>query len=236
LPTQQATLTSALAEPPGFMLNTAHGGRISDLAQPHPTVCASDDRQSLIVPLRRNGRASPTSEAVPTVTASGNHHGLIVTQRQGQARRVNPTDRPLPVVTAEGQNHALLMRNNGTTSGESWATTPATEPARSMTTKGHQSLLVPYVKHGAAKPVTMPMITQTTHDRSALLDPAVYVDDCGFRMLEPYEVAAAMAFPTGYIPRSLSKKDQVKLAGNAVTPPVMAWLMGRVLQALEATT
>jgi site-specific DNA-cytosine methylase len=53
-------------------------------------------------------------------------------------------------------------------------------------------------------------------------------------MLEPYEVARAMAFDDGYIPRNLPKKDQVKLAGNAVTPPVMTWIMGRVIQALEA--
>jgi site-specific DNA-cytosine methylase len=43
-----------------------------------------------------------------------------------------------------------------------------------------------------------------------------------------------MAFPERYIPRALAKKDQVKLAGNAVTPPVMAWIVGRLLQALEA--
>ena len=52
-------------------------------------------------------------------------------------------------------------------------------------------------------------------------------------MLEPYEVAAAMAFPEHYIPRTLPKKDQVKLAGNAVTPPVQAWIIGRVLQGLS---
>lgn len=28
--------------------------------------------------------------------------------------------------------------------------------------------------------------------------------------------------------------DRVKLAGNAVTPPVMTWIIGRVIQALEA--
>ena len=33
-------------------------------------------------------------------------------------------------------------------------------------------------------------------------------------------IAAAMAFPDGYIPTSgLTKRDRVKLAGNAVTPP-----------------
>ncbi len=52
-------------------------------------------------------------------------------------------------------------------------------------------------------------------------------------MLEPHEIAAAMAFPTGYIPDDLTKKARVKLAGNAVTPPVMQWICGRILHALE---
>ena len=41
------------------------------------------------------------------------------------------------------------------------------------------------------------------------------------------------AFPVSYIPSGLTKKDQVRLAGNAVTPPVMTWLMARVTRALE---
>lgn len=43
-------------------------------------------------------------------------------------------------------------------------------------------------------------------------------------------------FPDGYIPATLTKKDRVKLAGNAVTPPVMAWIVGRIVQALEAAS
>jgi DNA (cytosine-5)-methyltransferase 1 len=203
LPVQQTTATTALATPPGFLFQTAHGGRHTPLTQPHPTVCASDDRQALVVPMRRNGHAAPATAPVPTVTAGGNHHGL-------------------------------LMRNNGTTAGEDWATTPVTEPARTMTTKGHQSLLVPYNRTGQARPVTEPTSTLTTRDRLGLVNVEHLVDDCGFRMLEPYEVAAAMAFPNGYIPRGLPKKDQVKLAGNAVTPPVMTWIVGRILQALGA--
>lgn len=111
--------------------------------------------------------------------------------------------------------------------------TPTSEPTRTMTTTGHQSLLMPYYGQSFPHPVDRPMGAVTTRDRHALVDVDQLVDDCGFRMLEPYEVAAAMAFPVGYIPRTLTKKDQVKLAGNAVTPPVMAWIMGRVLQALE---
>ncbi len=56
LSTQQTTATSALATPPGFLFQTAHGGRTTDPhTEVHPTVCASDDRMSLVVPLRSNG-------------------------------------------------------------------------------------------------------------------------------------------------------------------------------------
>lgn len=122
------------------------------------------------------------------------------------------------------------MRNN---TGGAEMITPIDQPARTMTTSGHQSLLMPYygqsIPHGTDRPIG----TVTTKDRHALIDTARAVDDCGFRMLEPYEVAAAMAFPEHYIPRTLPKKDQVKLAGNAVTPPVQAWIIGRVLQGLS---
>jgi len=200
LPTQQTTATTALATPSeAFLFNTAHGGRTHALDEPHPTVCAADDRLSLIIPMRRNGRARPTNEPVPTATAGGFHHGL-------------------------------LMRNN--TGGDEMIT-PVEEPARTMTTKGHQSLLVPYNGKGQAAPVDRPIGTVTASDRWSLLDLERIVDDCGFRMLEPHEIAAAMAFPRGYIPTTLPKKDRVKLAGNAVTPPVMAWITGRLIQALE---
>lgn len=161
---------------------------------------ASDDRPSLIVPLRRNSRALAVHEPVPTVCASGGHHGLLMRNNAGGAEMVTPLD----------------------------------QPARTMTTKGHQSLLLPYYGTGQARPVDQPLGTQPTRDRWALVDVESLIDDCGFRMLEPHEIAAAMAFPAGYIPAGYTKRDRVKLAGNAVTPPVMAWITGRILQALEA--
>lgn len=185
--------------PAGFLFQTAHGGRVEPLTDPHPTVCASDDRHSLIIPLRSNAHATGITEVVPTVTAGGNHHGL-------------------------------LMRNN---TGGAEMCTPITEPARTITTAGHQSLLVPYNGNGQAHTVAEPMGTQPTRDRFALVNPDTAVDDCGFRMLEPFEVAAAMAFPVDYIPTDLTKREQVKLAGNAVTPPVMQWIVGRIIQAME---
>jgi DNA (cytosine-5)-methyltransferase 1 len=235
LPTQQTTATSALATPPGFLVGTnrsSHGHRIRSIDEPHPTVCASDDRLSLVLTNRTNGVPRPADEPMTTVCAGTVHHALIVRSYGATGpHRTQPVDEPLPAVLAGGNHHALLMRNNG---GGAEMVTPVTEPARTITTAGHQSLLMPYNRTGRCRPASEPAPTVTTRGRVGLVDVEQVVDDCGFRMLEPYEVAAAMAFPGGYIPRSLPKKDQVRLAGNAVTPPVMHWIVGRVIQALEA--
>jgi DNA (cytosine-5)-methyltransferase 1 len=138
---------------------------------------------------------------------------------------------PAPTVTASGNHHGLLMRNNG---GLAEMVTPLHEPARTMTGKAPQSLLVPYNGTGQAIPDTDPLGTQPGTDRWSLVDPESVVDECGFRMLQPHEIAVAMAFPEHYIPATLPKKHQVKLAGNAVTPPVMEWLVGQVKKGLMA--
>lgn len=169
------------------------------------------------------------TEPLPVQQTTATSALVVPLRSHGHAQ---PIADALPTVTAGGNHHGLLMRNN---TGGAEMCTPTSEPARTMTTSGHQSLLMPYYGTAIPQPVDRPVPTVPTRDRFALLDLDTLVDDCGFRMLEPYEIAAAMAFPLGYIDRALSKKDQVKLAGNAVTPPVMTWLMGRVLQALEAS-
>lgn len=57
------------------------------------------------------------------------------------------------------------------------------------------------------------------------------VDDCLFRMLEPHEVAAGMAFPPGYIWQG-TRRERVRMAGNAVTPPAARDLIHAVVEAL----
>lgn len=206
------------------------------LVDPLPTQTASASHALATAPFQvqvahgSTNRARFRSIDEPAFTATGsNVQGLVVPLRRHGAAQT--TDESLPTVTAGGNHHGLLMRNN-TGGGE--MVTPTSEPARTVTTTGHQSLLMPYYGQSKPKPTDEPIGSVTTRDRHALIDPAQIVDDCGFRMLQPYEIAAAMAFPESYIPLDLPKRDQVKLAGNAVTPPVMAWITGRVLQALEA--
>jgi DNA (cytosine-5)-methyltransferase 1 len=210
MPTQTCSASHALATPPdGFFVQPHHSGadgsRVRGLDDPLWTVTASDDRAALVVHLR------------------GTEPGQV----RGSATSI---DDPIRTVSAGGIHHGLLMRNNG---GGAEMVTPTDEPARTLTSKGHQSLLVPYYGRGQAQPTDRPLPTVRTRDAHALVDVEALVDDCGFRMLEPHEIAAAMSFPDGYIPSTLTKRDRVKLAGNAVTPPVMQWITGRLLQALE---
>lgn len=72
----------------------------------------------------------------------------------------------------------------------------------------------------------------TTHDRAALLHAAGQaVDDCEFRMLTPSEIKAAMAFPAGYLLLG-TQREQVRLCGNAVTPPAARDLVAAVVEAM----
>lgn len=142
--------------------------------------------------------ARAASDPLATVTASGNHHGLVMPYYgNGQ---VQTAGRALPTVTTVDR-HALIMRNNR---GGAEMTTPASEPVRTITTAGHQSLL-----------------TGRT----------VNIDDVRFRMLEPSEIKQAMAFPADYVMTG-NRREQVKLSGNAVTPPAARDLIATVVEAI----
>ncbi|MFJ7999028.1 DNA cytosine methyltransferase [Streptomyces sp. NPDC096310] len=155
-----------------------------------------------IAELRGGGSiARSVTDALATVTASGNHHGLVTPE--------------LP---------AMVMRNNSSRKGPGGEhCTPVTEPLRTLTTAGHQSLvtwqdiLVPYYSNGTARSVAEPIGTLSTRDRYALVRGEVDIDDVRFRMLEPHEIGRAMSFADDYIVLG-SKRDKVRQYGNAVTP------------------
>lgn len=58
------------------------------------------------------------------------------------------------------------------------------------------------------------------------------INDCTFRMLQPHEIQAGMAFPADYVILG-NKRDQVRQLGNAVTPPVMQLLIERCVATLN---
>jgi len=95
------------------------------------------------------------------------------------------------------------------------------------------SFLINFYGNGDARDITAPVDTVTTKDRLALVtvwikeEPWVIVD-IRMRMLHPRELYKAQGFPESYVIAHghdgvpLSKKDQVHMVGNSVSPMPMA--------------
>lgn len=212
LPTPTATETQAL------VMSLSHGtpqGYISP-CQTHPlfTQTTRDDVALVMPPfiaeLHGTSNARSIGEALSTVCTSGSHHGLVIPPFLiDHVAEYRPRALHQPISTIVGGGN-------------------------------HQSLVVPsawilsYYNNGQLSPVDEATPTVTTLERHALVTATSdkpCVEDCGFRMLEPHEIQAAMAFPKEYIVTG-TRREQVKQLGNAVTPPVMQLLMSRCIASL----
>ena len=171
----------------------ADATRSEPITRELPSIVAGGLHASLLIPVEGREGKSAASAADPLRTQSTrNETGLLVPLRNHGVAK--PTSHPIDTVSAEGNHHALVMRNNTARGDGGQMSTPVHEPLRALTTAGHQSLI------DAPKPISLD------------------VDDAGFRMLEPHEIQAGMGFASDYLLLG-SKRDKVKQAGNAVTPP-----------------
>ena len=183
--------------------------RSTSVREAAPTMVAGGLHASLLVPVEGREGKAPQSVGEPYRTqTTRNETGLLtpfIAELRGGGSDARSVTRPLATVTASGNHHALIMRNNGSRGDGGEMVTPASEPVRTVTTAGHQSLL-----------------TGGTPS----------IEDASFRMLSPDEIKRAMAFPAEY--RILgTKRDQVRMSGNAVTPPAARDLVAAVAASLE---
>jgi DNA (cytosine-5)-methyltransferase 1 len=222
LTAQTATATKALACPP---LIVPAGGTWRDTPAP------------VTVPMpARTTRENDGVAFPPFITI---HRGAT-----GDTRTV-PVTGPLSAVTASG-NHiglavpdaALIMRNNTPRGDPGHMATPVTEPLRTLTSAGHQSLvswahlLVPYYGTAAtARPVSEPAGTLTATGTGLASAAGIDVDDVLFRMLTPPEIGRAMAFADTYLVLG-TRREKVRQYGNAVTPPVAEVLITALAEAI----
>lgn len=116
-------------------------------------------------------------------------HMLMEYYGNGQ---MHPVTKAIPTISTTDR-FAMVTTMRGTSPEHLAASNaPATDPLRTISAGGN---------HAGITEWTVPEI-----------------EDCEFRMLEPYEISAGMAFPKSYIMTG-NKREQVKQAGNAVTPP-----------------
>lgn len=152
--------------------------------------------------------ARPVDYELRTLTAEGNNDYLL-SPYYGSSESAKPVGEPIGTLTTRDR-YALVTRHNSSRGDGSEMTTPAAEYLRTLTTTAQQSILTP----------------------GDLAAAEAQVDDCLFRMLEPHEVAAGMAFPADY-KWGGNRRERVRLAGNAVTPPTARDLIARLVDSLS---
>jgi len=229
LRTLHTTPSKALLVPAGGTWNT-EATPVSDVMRTRTT----RDSEALLVPVEGRVGKTATTAADPLRTQTArNETGLLIPLRNHNTTK--PTSDPLDTIAANGNHHALVMRNNTARGDQGQMSTPVDEVLRTLTTAGHQSLIewaaLYSYDSGQLGSVHNPMPTQTTVVGDALMSTVPDVDDCLFRMLEPHEIQAGMAFSREYVILG-NKREKVRQAGNAVTPPAARDLIACVAASL----
>ena len=205
--TQTTRLETAMVTP--FLAELRGGSSDArSTRDPMSTVTAGGNHHGLVTPAGGswNDDARPTSDAYRAFTTRDAY--ALVTPYYGASHSARPVSDPVGTLTTVDR-YALIQRHNSSRGDGAEMVTPADEYLRTLTTKGHQSVVTPGDVEAAR----------------------AQVDDCLFRMLEPHEVAAGMAFPGDYL-WSGNRRERVRLAGNAVTPPAARDLGAAVAEAL----
>lgn len=200
-------------------LSGADASRSRPVSDVLPGIVAGGFHASLLVPVEgREGKSAASAADQLRTQSTRNETGILVPLRNHGVAK--PTSAPIDTVSAEGNHHALVMTNNHGNRAR-----PVGEELPTVTTATNHALLMRNNLGGAemSTPVSEVMRTLTTGGHQSVLEPSepisLDVDDAGFRMLEPHEIQAGMGFARDYVLMG-TKRDKVKQAGNAVTPPV----------------
>jgi len=210
LPTQPGDSRHHLLSPP-ILGNTAYGHNSKSGDRPINTQTTRQDAYLLappssIVELRGTSKARSSDQPAATFTAGGINHGLLMSGHYpGWVR--------------------MLDRECGTF-------TTAT-PQALLTHDSLRSFLTYYYGgSNMASGMDEAVHTVTTVDRAGIVTPAIKPEDCYYRCLKAHEVQRAMSFADKYIVLG-NAKEKVKQLGNAVTPPVMKWLVKQCVNSLS---
>jgi site-specific DNA-cytosine methylase len=221
------------------------------VGRPLPTQGGSETLGLLtarVLPNRTNGTSRGLGEPMETVVGNAGSGGLGVLSSGVVPFRKNtvPTvhAEPMPTVTAD-QIPGLLtaagtIHNNGAAGAAAGAASQA------VLFSGW------YKQNGTAgnepppHPLTDPLGTLTTRDTTALLTAHwraaladLALEDCYLRMLGAHEIGRGCGFDVdfpGYQGSFVvwgSARDQVDGFGNAVSPPVGAWISSRLRAVLD---
>jgi DNA (cytosine-5)-methyltransferase 1 len=157
---------------------------------------------------------------------------IVETAYPGHARTPENVDQPLRTVTGQQTKALIEAFLLGQQSGA--VARGVDQPCPTISTAGAISFVEAFLIkfYGTAKTASLnqPLPTITCQDRFGLV--YTYQFDILFRMLAPHELAAAMSFPSDYHFAG-SKRNQVKMIGNAVAVLTAEAFAGQALDFME---
>lgn len=218
-----------------------------------------------VMPNRTNATSRHLGEPMETIVGGAGSGGLgvlstgVVPFRQNTIPTVHAES--MPTVTSD-QIPGLLtaagtIKNNGAIDEAGYRAHPVSDPLGTViSTSASQSVLFSgwYKQNGtspdvtAPHPLTDPLGTLTARDttaflaaewRAALAD--ITLEDCYFRMLAAHEIGRGCGFDVDFPDYKGdfvvwgTARNQVDGFGNAVSPPVGAWIGGQLRKILHGT-
>jgi DNA (cytosine-5)-methyltransferase 1 len=228
-PTQTTTTRAAVVHPRGVAELQRHGD-VRPIHEPVHTVRAGGQHHGLVMANREHGVPRPAALEPAQTACTGHGCGLAVVSHYdpGWTRRAG--DEPTGSVTTR-DGHSIVVPYNRT--GQ--AVDAHASPARTLTARDRLALVVPYATgNGALVAGEQPTATLTSRDKHAVVWTDDDIDACRFRMFALHEIAGAMAMQEhvdgGEYLVIGNKRERMAQYGNAVTPPAMALIVGRLLE------
>ncbi|MFF2551857.1 DNA cytosine methyltransferase [Nocardia sp. NPDC058058] len=174
-----------------------------------------------------NDTAYSVADVMRTRTTRENE-GLLIPVEGREGKIAHPTTEPMRTQTGRRETGLLIPYYGRSPAGTT------DQPHRTFTGTDRFAFVVPLRNHNNVKSVQHPFDTfaASGNHHGLAMPETPAVEDCAFRMLDPEEVLSGMAFPRTYELIG-SKRDRVRLAGNAVCPPNARDLVAAVSEALS---
>jgi len=194
---------------------------------------------AMVMANRANNVGEAAEEAATPPVLTGGHLAVVMrnnTARGDEAQMSTPVHEPTRTFTANGAPQSIVIPyQSGNEPGLS-----GQDPTPTLTTRDRIGMVVPMVRNGRARDVDIDVVpTMATEGPPAMVEVKLTEDDidnCRFRMFDLHEIAAAMAIVdhvdgSPYVVTG-NKRERMAQYGNAVTPPAMELLVGRVLEVI----
>ena len=227
-PAQTTTTRAALVTTAGG--SWSEDGAAAEL-EPLATQTATESK-ALVMANRANNVPKDAEQAPSPPILTGETVGVVMRNNKGGAEMSTPAHEPIRTLTSRGHQSLLIPYAAGNETGLS-----DRDPSPTLTTRDRLALVVPFKRNGRARPTDRDVVpTLETEGPPGLALTEEAIDDCRFRMFQLHEIAAAMAMRDhvdGSEYRVLgNKRERMAQYGNAVTPPAMELLVGRLLEVI----